>query len=367
MENIELFLNNKRLNKKEIAQKKSILSSKFTSLICTLENKCNIKCIMCGVWRDSWSIPQKIYHEIVNILPYLEHVIWLGGEVFLSPYFADLLDKTKEYPFLEQRINTNALLITEVWAEKLFQNNIELICSIDGATKETYEHIRRGGRFEDLIRALDIIKEMKIKKYNKEFSLRMNVVVMRSNYLELEKIMDFAKEYNFENVQLIGIQGEDSPEHIFTDNPENKQILKQLENIVERLRHKSRQYNINLLNCLPIHNPVCNLEREIKSSEEVKNNEAGKDLFCYLPWQQLLIEPYGYVKFGCWCEEPIGNIMDKSIDEIWNSEIAQLYRRKIAAGDYKSICSMKCRAEDIPEELRIVNEFDKRHGDKVIL
>ncbi len=367
MENIELFLKNKRLNKEEIRQKKSILSSKFTSLICTLENRCNIRCIMCGVWQNPWSMPEKIYHEIVEMLPYLEHVIWLGGEVFLSPYFADLLEETKKYSYLEQRINTNALLIDEEWADKLFQNNIELICSIDGVTKEIYEHIRRGGRFQDLLRALNIIREMKRRNTDRRFSLRMNVVVMKSNYRELERVMDFAKEYDFENVQLIGIQGEDSPEHIFTDKPENKEILKQLDGIVQKLKNKADEYNIELLNCLPLHNSIPESEARINSNNGEVEASRGDSFFCYLPWQQILIEPYGHVKFGCWCADPIGNIMNESIEEIWNSKTAQIYRQKIANNDYQHLCDSRCLKGDIPRQLRLVDEFDKRYASKFIL
>jgi MoaA/NifB/PqqE/SkfB family radical SAM enzyme len=360
-----LFLENKRLNKEEIRQKKSLLSSKFTSLICTLENKCNIQCIMCGVWRDPWSIPKKTFRQIIDILPYLEHVIWLGGEVFLSPYFGDLLEETKRYPYLEQRINTNGLLITEEWAEKLFQNNIELIYSIDGVTKETYEHIRRGGRFEDLLKSLNIIKEMRAKNKSKRFNLRLNVVVMKSNYQELERLMDFAKDYDFENVQLIGIQGEDSPEHIFNGKPESKEILRQLDMIVKRLQSKANEYNIELLNCLPLHNSTCQIQAKADCGHNERGDFNGEASFCYLPWQQMLIEPYGHVRFGCWCSVPIGNIMNEDIEEIWNSEVAQLYRQRIADNDYNRICDRRCLNGDIPKQLRFVDEFAKRYADKI--
>lgn len=346
-----LFLENKRLNKEEIKEKKTILSSKLTSLICALTNRCNIRCIMCDTWRTHWEIPQKTYEEIRSLLPYLEHVIWLGGEVFLSKYFEELIEETKKYPQLEQRINTNGLLITEEWAEKLFQSNIELIYSIDSVTKKTYEYIRKGAHFENLIKSLEIIKKMR-KKYNKKFHLRMNVVMMKSNYHEIGKFIDFAKEYEFDLVQLMPIAGEDTPEHIFSSKNKNVEILKFLDSVTEEVQKKAHEYNIELLNSLPAFKSSF---QETEKTTSVSNKEG---LFCYLPWQQLLIYPDGDVKFGCFCLHPIGNILKNSIEEIWNSKDAQLYRRKIAANDYRDLCSDRCVQGRISIKLRRVGEVD---------
>jgi MoaA/NifB/PqqE/SkfB family radical SAM enzyme len=346
----DLFLENKRLNQDEISQKKPVLSSKLTSLICALTNRCNMRCIMCDTWRTRWEIPQKTYQEVVALLPYLEHVIWLGGEVFLSPYFKELLEESKRYPYLEQRINTNGVLIDEAWAEKLFQNNIELIYSINGVTKETYEHIHQGVRFEGLIKSLQIIKSMKRKYKDKKFHLRMNVVVMKSNYHEVEKFLDFAKEYEFSLVQLMPIVGEDTPEHIFSSKHQDEKIFKHLESAIEKLKPKANEYNIELLNSLPA------LSASFSPQEEVKAQSKDDGIFCYLPWQQVLIYPDGNVRFGCFCLDPIGNVLENSLDEIWNSEKAQAYREKIASSTYQDLCSQRCIQGRISLKLRKVGE-----------
>lgn len=346
----DLFLTNKILSIKEIKEKKTVLSSKLTSLICALTNRCNMQCIMCDTWRTHWEIPHKTYQEVISLLPYLEHVIWLGGEVFLSEYFDNLLDETKKYPNLAQRINTNGVLIDEKWADKLLQNKIDLIYSIDGATKQTYEHIRKGARFEDLIKSLDIINRTRAKYKDREFHLRMNVVIMRSNYHEVEKIIDFAKEYGFDLVQLMPIAGEDSPEHIFSSNYKDDNILKYLDSLAEMLKEKASRYNLELLNSLP----------SISDSFEKEDfPDYKKDgLFCYLPWQQILIYPDGNVRFGCFCNEPIGNVLEKSIDEIWNSDKAQAYRRKVVSAEYKDLCGQRCVEGRISIKLRKVGEIE---------
>ncbi|MHB9154091.1 MAG: radical SAM protein [Endomicrobiales bacterium] len=364
----ERFLENKRLNDEEIRRREPVLKSRFTSLICTLGNHCNIQCIMCGVWKDPWSVTDKTFREIMDSLPCLEHVIWLGGEVFLSPYFGEILEESKKYPFIEQRINTNALLINEKWMEKLLQNNVELICSIDGATPKTYEHIRRGGRFSQLQKALGVIREAKKQKTGRKFGIRMNVVVMRSNYRELEQLLELAHEYGFENMQLIGITGDEGPELIFTDTPENREVAKEIEATLEKLVPRAKEYRIDLLNCLPLHKTgspkPLEPEKEILLRDKVEDVPLSEESFCYLPWQQVLIEPFGHTKFGCWCQEPIGNVSRDSLSEMWNSEIAQKYRRKIARNDFKDYCDQRCVMNEIPRQLRQVNEFKKNHGNE---
>ena len=348
IEENNLFLENKRLNREEIKERRSILFSKLTSLICALTSRCNIHCIMCDTWRTPWEIPQRTYEEIRSLLPYLEHVIWLGGEVFLSKYFEELIEETKEYPYLAQRINTNGLLITEEWAEKLLQNNVELIYSIDGVTKQTYEYIRRGARFEDLIKSLEIIKRMRIKY--KEFHLRMNVVIMRSNYQEIEAFIDFAKEYGLDLVQLMPIVGEDTPEHIFSSKYKDANILRYLDSIAENLQEKAHKYNIELLNSLPALGAL--------PQKKIESHSNRDGLFCYLPWQQILIYPDGNVRFGCFCSDSIGNVLENSIEEIWNSEKAQTYRKKISSNDYQDLCGQRCVDGRISIKLRKVGELD---------
>jgi MoaA/NifB/PqqE/SkfB family radical SAM enzyme len=349
----EIFLQNKKLNIRELKEKKTVLESRFTSLMCAIENRCNLECIMCGVWCNPWTLPEKTFREIVGALPYLEHAIWLGGEVFLSPYFDELLEESAKYPYLEQRINTNAQLINEYWLSKLMKNNVELICSIDAGTKEAYEEIRKGGSFDQLLRVLGLLREARQTRQDRPFNLRLNAVVMRQNYRELDKLLELAATYGFENMTLLSPVGWTHPANIFEGGPENQKILAELPNTVSRLEEKARQCNIQLFNCLP-------LERDTAGERPPAEHEGPKEPdVCDLPWQQLTIEPHGYAKFWCWCEESLGNIADMSLLELWNSEQAQAYRRDIGAGKYYRACNQRCVQGEIPLKMRMIHEFEK--------
>ena len=126
----------------------------------------------------------------------------------------------------------------------------------------------------------------------------MNVVVMRSNHHEIERFMDFAKEYGFSLVQLMPIVGEDTPEHIFSSNYKDDVVLRYLYSAIEKLKVKACQYNIELLNSLPTIGPL--------SQEAAETAFKNGGPFCYLPWQQALIYPDGNVRFGRSEERRVG-------------------------------------------------------------
>jgi MoaA/NifB/PqqE/SkfB family radical SAM enzyme len=148
------MLENILLNENEIKERKIKLESKPRILEITLTNKCNLNCVMCSnIKMRDWDISDRLKDEIISLMPYLEQINWLGGEVFLYKDFEKLFD-TAAQNYVKQIISTNALLITEKIIKKLMHYDVELSVSIDGATKEVYEKIRAGGSFDKLLSSL---------------------------------------------------------------------------------------------------------------------------------------------------------------------------------------------------------------------
>lgn len=348
----EIVKVNKRLNDEEIQQGKIKLDSFMRSLIVTLSSRCNIDCIMCEVKRTKWDIPQKRIQEIIELFPYLESVSWQGGEPFLLEYFEEIFDQASRYADLKQTIVTNGILITETWAEKLVKNSVELTFSIDGITKDVYEPIRVGAKFDDVICSLKMIREARNKYDSGRMSLRLHVVIMKSNYHQLEDLVDFAKEYGFNAVHIISMWGNlDSEENIFYR--QEKEPLDYIRNIREKLEEKAKRYNIHLLNALPNTPDLSN--GSLPSNDTSSSKEANnKRLLCYLPWQQLNIDPGGGVRPGCTCLKTVGSILESSIKDLWNNEPMQEYRGKILEGDWQLLCDPNCvKGQALKELVRI--------------
>lgn len=358
----DLFFKNKVLNEIEISQRKIILESRPIGLGITLTNKCNLKCRICGVWKEEWEMPGKVIREVIKLFPYLERIVWQGGEVFLLDYFDTLFEKASSYPNLKQTIITNGILIDERRAEKLARNNVAIIYSIDAIAKDAYEYIvGAGAKFEDLIRSINLVNEYRQwhdchkDPFNKMTTI-INVVVMESNYRQLDKFMDFAKDYQFDEIQLVPILGIRGPENIFLN--QDYKAGGHLTEIMPLIERKAQDYGIIMHNWLPpimdAQNPAPDKVEQKKCADANCLGTKKRETICYLPWQQMFMTPDHKLKPGCYCSRDIGDITRNSLEEIWNGEVMQLYRQKLLAGEYGDLCNLACVSGVIPQrELKV--------------
>ncbi len=343
---------NNILSEIELSQRKTILQSKPRILTVTLTSVCNLNCIMCEVWKQwkqPWELPAKTAKELVEYFPYLEYLTWSGGEVFLYRYFRELFEEASQYPNLRQEIVTNGLLIDRDWAEKLVQSNLTLIYSIDAFSEENYERIRRGAKFQDLIRSLNILNEYR-GECNSGLLLVLNFVVMKSNLHEIEKVIDFATRHRFDEVRFAEVKFLQNQENIFLNR--DKEALGYILETMPKILKRAQEKKIVLHNWFLNLDHYCNCVRDNSdmNEEEVKK-EKDKDFFCYLPWREMYIEPGGDVKLQCFCNQKVGNVHKQSIDEIWNGKIMQSVRKKILQGDCTNFCDSQCTSGAIPKEL----------------
>lgn len=332
------FMQDIMLNEIEILQKKTILESRVKRLWVTVTTRCNIKCRTCGLWSSPWDIPKKTADEVMQLYPYLERVVWLGGEVFLYEYFDELFTKASTFPYLSQQVITNGVILNEKWIEKIVKAGAELTVSIDGTTKEVYEYIRRGASFDKLIRNIKLINEFR-RKNQSQTKLRLNAVIMKSNYHQLEAFLDLAKEFNFEQVSLMALHYDHDPKENILYSQEDPRVLGYITNAIPKLKEKARIFNIDLDLLLPT------LDSKSKSSESgIKIPVIAEEaLYCKMPWKYMFICDKGTVYMTGSCLKPIGNIYENSIAEIWNSKEAQGYRGGMLKNQFTGICRPECR------------------------
>jgi len=313
---------------------------------------------MCEVRKIDWQIPEKVVQEVISLFPYLQEIIWQGGEVFLLDYFKELLEVASPYPDLTHEITTNGHLINEEWMGIFNKINLTLNISIDGFTKKSYEYIRKGSKFEDLIRALNLINETKNKREAKILVLVLIVTVMRSNYHELEKVIEFARRYRFDRVVLQPVKGNfDNGENIFFNNDE--EILQYIDNVKQVMKKETEGSGIKLVELLPT---SFGLEQSSPHEGTGGKKCAGpreERLLCYAPWQQMFIEWGGDVFPHCLCIEDgpneskkIGSVLEESLTEIWNGKKMQLFRKKIIDNDFLNLCNPDCVSGLISADVR---------------
>jgi MoaA/NifB/PqqE/SkfB family radical SAM enzyme len=337
---MSLYLKNKELNEAELKNKKILLGSKPLTLRIILTNRCNINCIMCnlGAQKDKFTIPYEVINRIMDFFPYLERIDWQGGEVFLVEYFEELFQKASLFPNIRQTLQINGLLLDKRWAELLAKNNIVVLFSIDATTKKTYEYIRRGARFEDLLENIYVFNEYR-KKYNSSADKILCVCIMRSNYRELEKFVGLAIKYDFKQISFGAIHGTNAlNENIF--DPRDSQAMDYLKLKMPIVEKMCAEKGI-VLEC-SFRGYLIDKTANLVKNHIIENN--NREIKCKLPWTNLCIDAIrgGDVYPECLCSRSAGNIMKDSLVNIWNSPTMQQYRLAIASENLRHICSEYC-------------------------
>jgi MoaA/NifB/PqqE/SkfB family radical SAM enzyme len=157
---------------------------------------CNLACPSCRTEIVSAKDEDvDIYARATDrvILPLLKKVtghtyITGGGEAFSSRHFRSILRSLnrEEYPGLHVYLITNGQIMTPYrWSE--FPNLPEMLSivsvSIDAARAETYEKLRRPGKWAPLMKNLEFLAGM--RRTNRIPAFGLNFVVQKDNFREM--------------------------------------------------------------------------------------------------------------------------------------------------------------------------------------
>ena len=367
------FSQDSMLNEIEILQKKIVLKSKMKRLWVTVTSRCNIRCKTCGLWKNQWDLPYKTAKEVMENYPYMERLVWLGGEVFLYKHFEEMFDEACKWNNLKQQIITNGYVLNEKWMNKIIKaENTELTFSVDGVTKEVYEEIRQGSNFERVISNIRYIFNLK-KSLGIKKDIRMNSVIMKTNYKQIYDLLELAHNEGFNQLSLMALHFDSAPnENIFYGDSRDQEALNYVYKAIPILKERAKQYNVDLDVLLPCgdesfdevvakqDNTETNLktetvqeEKNVESKDENKKEqkvEEPKDsivpinrVCCKMPWNYMMICDDGNVLLTGSCVKRIGNIYENSINEIWNSSVAQEYRKLMIEKKFPDdMCRTEC-------------------------
>jgi MoaA/NifB/PqqE/SkfB family radical SAM enzyme len=176
-------------------------------VIIDISNKCNLRCQMCHFSFDHvfhqpahHMRPETFERIAASVLPHAHTVVLsAANEPLMSPWFTEILRLVAPYKIPAFYFLTNAQLLTEKISEAIIETGVTQVqISADGATKETYERIRRGARFETLLRNIQYLTNRKQELRRSAPQLQFNIVLMKSNVEELERYVDLAEQLGVE-------------------------------------------------------------------------------------------------------------------------------------------------------------------------
>ena len=226
---------------------------------------CNLQCVMCP-WREISKefenrgiMSQEIWE---SIRPYLKDVTSVdftgGGEPLLQPNLVNWVGEAKaagcEVGFL-----TNGMLLKKETTGNLIEKGIDWICvSIDAATADLYEKIRKGASFNKVCENVAGMGNMRSGKTPKTM---INFVMMENNFHQVEDMIKLADELGVDQVnfkQCDVIRGENGKGLGLFASKETKQI-REMEKKLSKARRLAKKRNILTTAFLfaPRERPVC--------------------------------------------------------------------------------------------------------------
>ena len=240
--------------------------TKIKHLRLAIDDSCNLQCPSCrtklifhkagsqfkkGIQFadkiNSWIKLNLIFGEIN--LPLQIH-IGSDGDPFASHVYRHFMEHTPRSKMVRYSILTNGLMFKDfhLRVPHIIENLTELGVSIDGASKETYEKLRLGGKWDNINRNLECIANLK-QKHNFKFILHF--VVQKDNYHEMEKIIELGEQYGADRVWLNKIENwntfkdwkeQDIFDPLHSDNMGYKIYLN---NVIQRIQKR----NDNFIEC----------------------------------------------------------------------------------------------------------------------
>lgn len=172
-------------------------TSGIEELVHDIDQGCNLTCVMCrsNVIKPDVALGQKVANEIEKMAEkgdLKELRFSPGGEVLMHQGIVRLL-KSRALSDKGVRVTviTNLTSIAPSLWNSIKHNNLSIQASLDGATRETYETIRRGAQWDSVYRNLlflvDAYKKGELGK------LTVCTVVMGRNRRDLGALIEMTK------------------------------------------------------------------------------------------------------------------------------------------------------------------------------
>jgi radical SAM protein with 4Fe4S-binding SPASM domain len=316
-------------------------------------NQCNLRCVMCHFSSDEFSKRKKEEISVgdferiaAQLFPLCSHVsLSLGAEPLLHRNLGELLRITGNYKIPFVYMHTNGLLLNEKTIGQLIRSRFnQLSISVDGATKQTYERIRAGAKFERLVANIEAVNRAKESMKSQLPRLSFNVVLMRSNIEELPAIVRLAHELKVEGVAAVHMM----PLSIAVVDPAEESLRghKELCNrMLAEARRLAGQYRINVTLPEPFGavadaTPLSSVGTNHRDLRFLPVRQAAAQPSCSFPWHFVGLDSQGNMSpCGWWHDEPpMGNLLRESFAEVWDNEAYRRLRGEHLNGGLRRVC-----------------------------
>lgn len=308
------------------------LSPKLTFCCFSICDDCILRCRMCQKWKKDLYIKddrkqmgleewKQSALSLRKIAPDDLTLNFGGGEVTTVPWLFELIKFCDDLGF-QSNIATNAFMIDKAMVEKMHDSGLDYInISLDSVDRQTHDYLRGVvGVYDKAMRAIDLVNQ-----YSPQTKISICSVIMEPTINGIVDLVEWVQQN--EKIDMIYLMvlmqsnNTDPKSEWWKDEAFNElwpKDYKKAESVLDELiQLKIKGYKI------------CN---------DVDHIEAFKT---------YLLDPNTYVKqsscnidhavhvssvgdmFMCYRHQCLGDVREKSIDQMWHSEHAKGVRREI--------------------------------------
>lgn len=317
----QLKADNQALNSSEREKDLPIIRS--LPLVAKIEvtNRCNLRCIMCREEHDRRTIQDldlRVFDRLRDLFPTLLAAYLYGiGEVLTYPHVESLIDQLLAYD-INVGLISNGILINDAMARSWVEKGLyKLSISVDAASAQHYERIRRGASFATLCANLASVQKWKRYYGVSRPIITINYVAMRSTIEELPDLITLAHTYGAAEVIVSDLI-------VFFDALK-EEALHYDEQIVTRVftvaHARAEELDIRLV--LPVAYSFQKAASYATSPQKARINR------CTEAWSGFWLTADGIVTPCCYWMRPMGDLKKDTFTEIWNNEDYQELRQTV--------------------------------------
>jgi radical SAM protein with 4Fe4S-binding SPASM domain len=350
---------------------------------------CPFDCLMCSLGKTPIShVPMELLDKLEPHYDELEYLSIHGdGEPLLTKHLEYFAEKSNKHKFT-LHMNTTGELLTQQKSEKLANAHGLLIrFSIHAGTPEVYKRIIGGDFHKTLGKIKELVDFCKDKGPRHDFWF--SFIVMKET---VDSIEDFLRETHKAGVKSVRFTRLSPTAPIIFGSTKRDFTLKYFEqfnkDVIETFIRNRPKYDA-LAKELGIKIEYGTMSEYTKYSpsnmEEFKKyklNSIGKitnkvtDRLiskrflpivppkgdCIVPWYgQLIIKSDGDVRLCCSSPHGLGNLNEKSLEEIWNDTPIHEVRESFAQGKYPKACGY-CKGFSIDTPPKDVLDLIRKTG-----
>lgn len=265
-------------------------------------NYCNLKCPECPsgtgeLTRHLGFMSLEKFKQVIDQISdsgfYVQ--LFFQGEPYLNKMLNEMIGYAQSKNIYVS-VSTNGNLITEKNIDKLMQNAPDkMIFSLDGLDEETYQNYRVGGTFKKADDGLKLITDAKKKMKSKKPFVELQFIVMKQNEYLLDEVQKYGKLRDVDRVLFKTMQ------------------VSSYENALKYLPTKLKYSRYSLGN------------NSYKIKSKIKNH-------CFALWRTAVITWDNKMVPCCFDKDAVyelGNLNNRSIKEVWNSEAYNNFRKGV--------------------------------------